>query len=166
MYGWQANQARAESERMRESLVRQQQEIGALQTFIDENNVRKHEGQDVNGFLEDMVHKSKLDAQAAEDRERRRTKELMGVVATVWDYRGKEKQSSASKDRKSRARSERSSTMEDGRHEASSKMSAGDHHPAGRDGNPRDSHPGSVLLSTFTGIRCCHCPCSAPNFIS
>jgi hypothetical protein len=148
--------------------VRQQQEIAALQAFIDENNVRKHEGQDVNGFLEDMVHKSKLDAQAAEERERRRTKELMGVVATVWDYRGKEKQRSTSKDRKSRARSERSSKREeDGRDEGSSKMSAGGHHPAGRDGNPRDSHnAGSVLLSTFTGITYSHCPCPASTFSS
>jgi hypothetical protein len=146
---------------MRESLVRQQQEIAALQAFIDENSVRKKEGQDVNGFLEDMVHQSKLDALAAEERERRRTKELMGVVATVWDYRGKEKQGrSVSRDRNSRDRKSRgrepSSKVEARTDDTSSKVLAGHHQPLplpGRDGNPRESQiGGSVLLSTFNGL--------------
>lgn len=146
---------------MRESLVRQQQEIAALQAFIDENSIRKKEGQDVNGFLEDMVHQSKLDALAAEERERRRTKELMGVVATVWDYRGKERQGrSVSRDRNSRDRKskgrEPSSKVEARSDDTSSKVLVGHRQPLplpGRDGNPRESQMGgSVLLSTFNGL--------------
>jgi hypothetical protein len=48
----QVNQARRETERMRESLVRQQHEIAALQDFIDKHNMRQQDDRHVDGFLE------------------------------------------------------------------------------------------------------------------
>ena len=37
---------------MRESLVRQQHEIAALQDFIDKHNMRQQDDRHVDGFLE------------------------------------------------------------------------------------------------------------------
>jgi hypothetical protein len=103
---------------MRQSLMRQQQEIAALQDFIDKHKMRQQDSKHVDGFLEvcqcfrhahthlhlhmcalfanirthcshtatriqDVVQKSLLDAQAAEERERRRTKVRVIIVAII-----------------------------------------------------------------------------------